>query len=98
MRFLLAWTFVFAVAAYDSYFAWCNRSTMAEWEGNPLACWCVVRWGLTPVLAAKGLGLVFACLVVALALRRGRSWVATALTAVTAAAHACLAAIYLLGL
>jgi hypothetical protein len=91
--FGLAWGFVFAVAAYDVYFAWEHRDTFMEWELNPAARWGSEHFGLPAVFTFKFAGLILAAFVAAWCLsRRRRSGLY--MTLITASAHAILLFLY----
>jgi hypothetical protein len=68
--FLLAWTFILGVAAYDTYFAWRYRAIFLNWEMNALACWLAQVGGLGVVFAFKALGMAFATIMAVYCHRR----------------------------
>ena len=68
--FALAWAFILAVAAYDTYFAWYYGAVFDAWELNPVARWVVQHSGLGGVFAFKAGFLAFALAVAAYCHRR----------------------------
>ena len=94
-RFALAWAFVFAVAAYDVYFAWQYRADFHDWEVNPLARWVACLGGVVAVFFLKALLIAYAAAVAAYCYRR-RHWLTVPYTAFVSVVHAYLSAHYLL--
>jgi hypothetical protein len=96
-RFTLAWTFIFAVAAYDVYFAWSYRAYFHTWELNPFARWLADLYGLGAVFACKVVLIGFAGFV-AVYCYRCRHWLTAPYTAIVSAVHALLSLHYLIAI
>jgi hypothetical protein len=96
LRFSLSWTFIFAVAAYDVYFAWQYRAVFRTWEMNPGARWVAGVGGLGAVFGAKAILLCFAAGVGACCYRN-RHWLSTPYTGFVLAVHLLLSLQYVLG-
>jgi hypothetical protein len=94
--FYLAWAFILAVAAYDTYFAWLYRATFVKWEMNAVACWGAQAFGLGVVLAFKALGMAFAT-AMAIYCHRRRHRLATPLTLIIGCAYLLLTLHYVAG-
>ena len=91
--YLLAWTFVWMVTAFDAAFAWVNRQTFSEWEMNPVAV-AMNEWGgMQSVVGFRLLTVACCCLVITLAKKRFRN---TA-TGVVTLVHVGLLAVYIVG-
>jgi hypothetical protein len=94
--FVLAWTFVILVAAYDSFFAWDHRDQFAFWEVNPVARWLDQLFGLAGVLVVKIIALAFGALVAAYCQQR-RHRLAAPYTLLVSGVHLALSVHYLVG-
>jgi hypothetical protein len=94
--FLLAWTFVILVAAYDSFFAWDHRDQFALWEMNPIACWVARLFGLGAVLLVKIATIAFGASVATYCHQRRHSLEAP-YTLVVGGLHLALSVHYLIG-
>ena len=93
---VIAWTFAFLVAAYDSCFAWMYREVLPSWEMNPLVLWTAARVGLLAVIGFKLMGLVLAA-GLTLHCRRTRPPLARSLTQFVFGVYALLAVHYVIG-
>ena len=91
--FVLAWGFVFGVAAYDTCFAWQHRASFSQWELNPAACWANEQFGLSAVFIYKFAALFLAVSVASYCQMRGRRS-GSAMTLLLAAAHGVLVVMY----
>jgi len=74
--FVIAWMFIFAVAALDAGFAWVHRDSMTSWELNPVMRHLVGACGPGTAVALRLLTVTFGVVVVSLA-RTGWRVVAT---------------------
>jgi hypothetical protein len=96
-RFLvLAWIFVFSVAAYDVYFAWRYRAVFEVWEMNPVARWAAQCYGFGAVCGLKLILLGFAVAVAALC-HRYHNRLELPYTMIVSGVHLALSVHYVLG-
>jgi hypothetical protein len=86
MPFSLAWVFIFAVAAYDVYFAWQYRAIFHHWEMNPVARWMATIGGIGAVFGFKAVMIGFAGVVGAYCYRC-RHWLTVPYTAFVSGIH-----------
>lgn len=82
------WTFIVAVALADVYFTWTCRSSVLEWESNPVASFACRQAGLWGAVLLRTAALAFAALIARLRSRFG--WLITPICGV---AHAYLLAV-----
>jgi hypothetical protein len=56
------WAFMIGVAIIDIVFTWQCRSTVAEWEANPVACWAFESHGVLGAAIYRAAWLVYAAM------------------------------------
>lgn len=87
--YLLAWAFVFLVAAVDLGWALRHFDRLEDWELNPVAVWAA-GWGTGGVAAVRVIPTALAAAVVAIS----PGWGGRLITGVAVAAHAYLVSVY----
>jgi hypothetical protein len=94
--FASIWCLILLAAAYDSYFAWRNRSDFISWEINPVARWVVRHFCFEVMVAVKASGILFAAAVAFLCYRK-RHRLGIPLTLLAAGCYLFLSVHYVVG-
>jgi len=58
----LMWAFMIGVAVLDVWFTWSCRSTVSDWESNPIAALAFQYLGVTGAALYRGFWLLYAAL------------------------------------
>jgi hypothetical protein len=94
--FSVTWSFILAVAAYDSHFAWRYRTELQDWELNPVASWSASVVGLPAVLGFK-IATITLAMALAAYCRYRHHRLAMPMTVIIGAAYLLLSVYYFVG-